>query len=77
MKRFSMEEQMLFATIMRVYEINPNLALSCISKNNIDRFEQFLIQQHGDKSAYIIQEIRELSQIKKTEDVFVEKINRR
>ena len=59
------EEVYLFETIMEVYKENPLLALSCISKDNIDKFELFLKGKLGDRSILIIKEIREVKGLKK------------
>ena len=77
MKAFSVEEIMLFTTIMKVYESNPSLALSCISDKNIERFEQFVSIHIGDKSKFIIQEIRELNKVNRSNRVEMEKVKKR
>lgn len=69
MSEFNKEEILLFNTIIKVYKTNPTLALSCISEENIDRFELYLNKILGDKSLLVIQEIREVKALKKAQEV--------
>ena len=38
------EEKELFEAIVEVYKENPLLALSCINKDNIDKFEYYCVK---------------------------------
>lgn len=65
MKPFSQAETLLFNTIIKVYKVDPTLALSCINERNVSRFEEYVKIVQGDRNSYILQEIQEINKVRR------------